>query len=98
MSRQKAASESRFESHLIVHDFAVLDISPQEPEIHRPAIAGHAIMLIRLGPTRMMKAHLSYALTLLKRETQPRPRPIVVCLDELEFELRIGNAAQHFRK
>ena len=65
----------------IWHYLTMLDISPEEPEIRRPAVTGHAIMLVRLGPTRVMKAHLGHTLFLVEEEADSRPLPIFLRAD-----------------
>ena len=41
-----------------------LDIAPQQPQVHRPAVAGYAVVLVELGPGRMVKTNQRFLLTL----------------------------------
>src|SRR5215510_4990901 len=46
---------------LIWRHLSMLDESPEQSEVHRPAEARNMVMFVRLGPAQVMKPHLSHA-------------------------------------
>src|SRR5262249_36210516 len=95
--RSPSKTLSRFQAILVRHHFAAFDISLQEPEIHRPAVAGYAIVLVRLGPAGMMKLHLSRAVAFIKLKAQSRSLPIFIRAGQLQLELAARYGSRHLR-
>ena len=68
----------RIQPVVIGHKLAVLEISSEESQIHRPAVAGHSIMLVGFGPTTVVEPHLSYAVILFEVKPNACSSPLVV--------------------
>src|SRR5262245_6726950 len=47
---------------LIWRHLAMLDITLEQSEVHRPAVARDVVMFVRLGPTRVAKPHMGHAI------------------------------------
>src|SRR5215472_12285337 len=77
------------------YDFAALDIAPQESQVHRPAITGHAVVLVHLGPAYMMKVHLSPLIISFEQKAQPCSQPVLISTDNFQFKFAISNAARN---
>src|SRR5580704_18009372 len=72
-------------------DLSPLDMALEQTQVHRPAIAGDAIVVVRVRPTGMMKAHVRIALTFIEHKPHASASPIGVRACDLDLELAIGH-------
>ncbi len=73
----------------------MLDEPFEESQVHCPTVAGHPIMLARLGPPRMVKAHPRCALFRIQGKSHACPQPVFLRADHLQFKLGVWNASRH---
>src|SRR6201988_456335 len=67
--------------------FAVLDVALENPQVHRPAVAGDAVMLVQPRPAGVMKAHLGSTRDRRELKAYPRSFTIIVGFRQLQLEL-----------
>src|SRR5436190_7433760 len=88
---------SHVEAALVGNFLAVLEKASQHAEIHRPAVAGDPIVLVRARPPHVMKAEPGAAVACLEPEADPRVHPVAVGVHYLELEFGARHKARHPR-
>src|SRR3972149_425508 len=81
----------------IRYGLAEFEISPQYPEIHRPAVTGHPEMIVRARPPRVGEAHPGGPFSGLQPQPYSRSEPVAVGAHHLEFELAVRHESSDLR-
>ena len=76
---------------------AMLQMSTQDPQIERPAVAGDAVVRVRLRPAAMVEAHLRSVVGRLELEPDTGPVPVRIGVRHAELEGRAGFGARDDR-
>jgi len=90
-------TRSNVEAALVGHRLAILEITPQHPELHRPAVARYAIVLGLGRPPPMIEVDLRDSTVGREPKADSRPEPLLVRARELELEFPLGLAPRHCR-
>ena len=79
------------ESLIVGYRLAVLDVSPEYPQVKRPAVTGDAVMLVCLWPAAVIEPHLRSASRGLELEADAGSEPVRIgsCHAELECDARL---------
>src|SRR5215204_7506530 len=74
------------------HRFPMLEMAPQDSQVHRPAVVRDAIVLARRRPAAMVEANLRSVTRGRELEPNHRPRPLGVSARQAQLErcARIG--------
>jgi hypothetical protein len=81
------------EAILVLDHLATFDVALEQPKIHRPAVGGDSVVLVRLRPAQVMESYLRLSGLPLEHKSHARPLPVSMGADQLQLELRIGNAS-----
>src|SRR5262249_13186598 len=88
---------SRIEPLFVGDDLAGFDIPPEQPQVHGPAKAGNAIVLVGLGPSRMPESYLGDALPLGQVKADAGPHPILRRAGHFQLKLFVRLASRDNR-
>jgi hypothetical protein len=69
----------------------VLQVPPQNPEIHRPAVGGSPEFVVHDGPSHVTEADDGPAVARLEFERDPGGLPVVVGTGQLKLEFIVGD-------
>src|SRR5262245_14588927 len=83
---RKARSRLRVQAILIRHELAVLEVAPQNPEVHRPA-ARDAIVLVETWPAGVMEADEGEAISVIQVKAGTGTDPVGVGPGHLQLKL-----------
>lgn len=79
------------------HNFAKLNISLQQSEIHGPAVARGAVMIILFRPAGVFELDVDRAVCLFEHKNKTTPLPISIGCGELKLELTRRIRARNHR-